>query len=152
MALFDFLKKSKNNVSAVPSSSRNKQNSLAASAGKGFPVPAGAPAKDAYAFSGTADAYFYQLLRNCFSEYEVQRSNEQNQRTTAGSDWSHFLLKQNGALKAVVLVVDKHNWNSQEISDTQYYCKHRRIPCVRFIRQFRNDAGYVVDRIRKSLR
>ena len=63
-----------------------------------------------------------------------------------------FLLSKNGAPKLGILLCDKYLWNTEQIQATMADCKTAKIPCLRFMREFRNDANYVTDRIRKSLR
>lgn len=141
MGLFSFLNKRKG------SSAGSRQNQR--QAGRIFPVPAGAPAADAYAFSGTPDEYFSRTLRNCFPGYDVQPSTNVNSGT---GDWVYFLLVKNKTPKAAIFLVDRYSWNTREIANAMDHCKRNRIPCVRFIRQFRNQAGYIVERINGVLR
>ena len=63
-----------------------------------------------------------------------------------------FLLRQNGAPKVGIILCGKYQWDTVAIANTREACKKANIPCLRFMREFRNDAGYVTDRIRKALR
>ena len=63
-----------------------------------------------------------------------------------------FLLRKNGAPKAGIILCGKYEWNTEKIYSTMEACKKAKIPCLRFMREFRNDAGYVTARIRKALR
>ena len=112
----------------------------------------GAPAADAYAFRGTVDEYFRQILSNCFPGYSVQCSTSVTAGLTGAQDWGYFTLIKNGKPCAVILLVDKYHWHTQEIIDAMKQCQRSRIPCLRFIRQFRNQAGYVIGRINGVLR
>lgn len=63
-----------------------------------------------------------------------------------------FLLRQNGVPKAGIILCGKYEWDMEPIQNTMEACKKAKIPCLRFMREFRNDAGYVTQRIRKALR
>lgn len=190
----------------------NRQTSLA----QKQQAPAGAPAADAYAFRGSVDNYFLQLLQSAFPEYQVDRKvnladmNTSTSNTTgwtctcgvintgkfctgcggskpAETGWTcvcgahntgkfcsdcgkpkparksavsvpkdseplTFLLRQNGTPKAGIILCGKYAWNTEQIYSTMEACKKANIPCLRFMREFRNDAGYVTARIRKALR
>lgn len=63
-----------------------------------------------------------------------------------------FLLRKNGTAKAAILLCDKNRWNVYAIRNTIGACEKAGIPCLRFIRQFRNRGDYVVDRIKDTLR
>jgi hypothetical protein len=63
-----------------------------------------------------------------------------------------FLLRQNGVPKMGIILCGKNSWNTEQIRSTMSACKQAKIPCLRFMREFRNDAGYVAERIRKALR
>ena len=63
-----------------------------------------------------------------------------------------FLLRQNGEPKLGIILCGKHEWDDEPIRSTMEACGKAKIPCLRFMREFRNDAGYVTNRIRKALR
>ena len=63
-----------------------------------------------------------------------------------------FLLSKNGAPTLGILLCDKHFWDTDQVQAAMNACKAANVPCLRFMREFRNDADYVTDRIRKSLR
>lgn len=63
-----------------------------------------------------------------------------------------FLLRRSGAPNVGIILCGKYEWNTEAIHNTREACKKANIPCLRFMREFRNDAGYVTDRIRKVLR
>lgn len=64
----------------------------------------------------------------------------------------NFLLRQNGKPKAGIILCDKHEWDTEQISITMEACRKAGIPCLRFFREFRNEVDYVTQRIRKALR
>jgi len=144
MGLFSFLNKRKGNSS---SSRRNQRQ-----AGRIYPVPAGAPAADAYAFNGSVDEYFNRILNNCFPGYTVRTAPTNPGLNTGKSGCSCWLLCRDGSPRAAILLVDKNRWHTADILDTMRDFNQKRIPCLRFIRQFRNQAGYILERINGILR
>ena len=103
-------------------------------------------AADAYTYRGSVEDYFLEVLQRAFPDYHIH----QNPRT---SDTEHLtiLLHQNGGLKAVLILCDKNKFDTQQIRDTMDSCMMTGVPCLRFMREFRNDANYVTQRIRKAL-
>ncbi len=189
-----------------------KQNSLS----QQKTAPAGAPAADAYAFRGSVDKYFLNLLQSSFPEYQLEQKvtlNAMDTGSAPATGWScscgvintgkfctecgrtrpaengwtcvcgehntgkfcadcgkprpaaravvntpknsqplSFLLRQNGEPKLGIILCGKYEWDMEPIQNTMEACKKAKIPCLRFMREFRNDAGYVTNRIRKALR
>lgn len=63
-----------------------------------------------------------------------------------------FVLYQNGTPAAAVILCGKYEWNNEQIRATMAACKKAKVPCLRFIKEFRNSADYVVGRINSVLR
>lgn len=156
---------------------------------KTYAPVADAPAADAYAYSGSADRYFSDLLHSCFpdctvrenvpptslgrstgtvswecscgsantgkfcSECGVPRPNA-SQRIVADSSTVNlsFVFYRNSQPLAAVILCSKYQWDTVAIANTMEACKKAKIPCLRFMREFRNSADYVVDRINSVLR
>lgn len=185
----------------VPSASQNKQaakapvRKSAGSAGKSSSISknsssaSGAPACDAYHYSGSVERYFSELLQGCFPECTVREnvSPASLRRGSGAASWEcrcgtantgkfcsecgkprpgaaglfnvaqdavnlSFVLYRNGAPAAAIILCSKYEWDSVAIHLAMDACKQANIPCLRFYEQFRNDAGYVTQRIRSVLR
>jgi spore maturation protein CgeB len=63
-----------------------------------------------------------------------------------------FVLYRNSQPLAAVILCSKYQWDTVAIANTMEACKKAKIPCLRFMREFRNSADYVVDRINSVLR
>ena len=63
-----------------------------------------------------------------------------------------FLLRSGTQPQLAILLCDKNRWNNLAMRNTMEACKHAGIPCLRFIRDFRNRGDYVVERIQSALR
>ena len=63
----------------------------------------------------------------------------------------NFLLRQGGTPKLGIILCHKDAWNTEQITNTMEACKKANIPCLRFMREFRNDPAYVTQRIRNTL-
>ena len=63
-----------------------------------------------------------------------------------------FVLYKDNTPKCAIILVDKDQWMIPEVVEAIQDCSNAGIPCLRFMEQFRNEAGYVVDRVRKALR
>lgn len=152
------------------------------------PVP-NAPAADAYAYAGSAERYFAELLSNVFPDYTISRdiSPASLARPTGNTSWEcrcgtantgkfcsecgkarpngpgrtgatkaagnlSFVFYRNGIPCAAVILCGKYEWNRPEIAAAISACQKANVPCLRFIKEFRNSADYVVDRINSVLR
>lgn len=62
-----------------------------------------------------------------------------------------FVLRQNGQPRLGIHLCGKNEWNSEPVLQVVDCCKTAGYPCLCFYTEFRNEAGYVVDRIRNAL-
>lgn len=114
------------------------------------PVPAGAPAADAYAFRGTAEEYFAKILSGCFPQYEVQRQVRIAEEGTDSIPLT-FQLCQQGQPVLAVIVCDKHLYGYKRFRNTVNACKLKGLPVQCYYTQFRNEANYVTERLGQVL-
>lgn len=178
----------------VPSASESKQTvkksgKKPAAGRKNYPPVPNAPAPDAYAYSGSVERYFSELLHSCFPSCAVQEnvSPASLSRLSGSVSWAcecgvantgkfcsecgkprpassaqistdgngaklSFVLYQNGTPAAAVILCNKYAWDTAQVRGTIEACRKANIPCLRFMKEFRNSAGYVVDRINSVLR
>lgn len=185
----------------VPSASECKQKSSSTgnvgmnsakrhfSEPKNYPPVPNAPAADAYAYRGSVERYFSELLNGCFPAFTIRENVESvsmgcpsgamsweckcgtantgkfcsecgrrrpaaSVRNSAGTGTANlsFVLYQNGTPVAAVILCGKHEWDNQQITGAMNACRNANIPCLRFMKEFRNSAGYVVERINSVLR
>ncbi len=147
MALMNFLKKVKNVVDTVSAVAGQVQNSSGSPAVEPK-VPAGAPAPDGYSFRGTVDDYFAQLIATNFPQYRVFRNEPMAGHQNVPVS---FLLFQNGEAKLAVILCGSQEYRTRRVQSTVDACIFRNIPYQRYYRDFRNEASYVVGRIRSAL-
>lgn len=178
----------------VPSVSESKQpvrmpRKKAAAASKHYPPVPNAPAPDAYAYSGSVERYFSELLHSCFPSCTVRENVSPASliRPSGSVSWEcecgvantgkfcsecgkprptspaqisadgtgaklSFVLYQNGTPAAAVILCSKYAWDTEQVRGTMEDCRKANIPCLRFMKEFRNSAGYVVDRVNSVLR
>lgn len=115
---------------------------------RNFDVP-GAPAVDAYAYKGTQEAYFYELLTCAFPEYEVQRGMSMH-RGENFADVS-FLMIKDGEPKLAILLGDSNAGKKGPFNTTRYLLEKKGIPVQFYINTFRNKASYVYSRVSDAL-
>jgi hypothetical protein len=63
-----------------------------------------------------------------------------------------FVLYKNGQPQLGIHLCGKNEWDSEPVLQIVDSCKQAGYNCLCFYEEFRNEAGYVVDRIRKALR
>ncbi|MBQ7345111.1 MAG: hypothetical protein IJW45_03495 [Oscillospiraceae bacterium] len=134
---------------AVPTQSATTPR--AQTQGCATPVPAGAPAVDAYAYQGDTVDYFARLLAGCFPQYQICRD---YRVPASGAEAAPvtFLLQDGPQPVLAVIVCSKKQFGHKSIEDTVRGCEKQGIPAQCYYKEFRNAAGYVVDRVRKALR
>lgn len=106
------------------------------------------PVINAYQYNGTTGAYFLHLLAQYFRDYNIATDSICNQ-TKQPVD---FLLYQSGKPKIAIFLLHSSNSkgrNRVERAKTQL--APDGIACVHFYENYRNDAPYVVERIRQAL-
>lgn len=111
-------------------------------------APAPRSGVDSYSYRGSVDSYFEEVLRDTFPAYTVRS----NVMLAPASEPISFGLYRDGELKVAIMLCYKDQWNTKDIRETFRACDRSRIPCLRFMREFRNDKTYVVNRISKALR
>lgn len=72
--------------------------------------------------------------------------------SVSGKGDLNFVILQNGVPKAAIILCDKNRWDTKEIREAMDLCRRRRLPCLRFMREFRNTAEYVTTRISREMR
>ena len=63
-----------------------------------------------------------------------------------------FTLRRSGRPVLGIHLCGKNEWNSDKVLQTVDSCKAAGFPCLCFYTEFRNEAGYVIDRINGALR
>ena len=106
------------------------------------------PGVNAYQFPGTLDAYFTHVLQQNFADYTLQTQvAKEGLRLPA-----NYLLLKNGQPVVAIYVI------SCDDSSARYQAQkaveifgQAGIGCTHFYSEYRNDAQYVVDRIRSVM-
>lgn len=62
-----------------------------------------------------------------------------------------FVLRQNGQAVLGIHLCGKNEWNSEPVLQVVDDCRSSGYDCLCFYTEFRNEAGYVVDRVRNAL-
>ena len=63
-----------------------------------------------------------------------------------------FLLLKDGQPKLAIILVSKVKYKCKAVRSTMTNCDTHGIPCLRFFPEFRNQADYVISRIRREIR
>lgn len=72
---------------------------------------------------------------------------------TSGSSGSvTFALYEGSTPKCAIILCPSNDWDSDPVESAMAACASAGIPCLRFMENFRNQSGYVVNRIRKAMR
>lgn len=64
----------------------------------------------------------------------------------------NFLLLKDGQPKLAIILISKKYYSKKAVRSTMTNCDIHGIPCLRFFPEFRNEAGYVVNRVRDAMR
>lgn len=106
------------------------------------------PTANAYRFSGSVEGYFAEVLQKHFPEYTLQKQ----------VDWPGlkipvtFMLLKNGRPVVAIFVFDSHDARSRyQAQKAEKLIGGAYIGCTHFFKDYRNDADYVVDRIRSAM-
>lgn len=106
------------------------------------------PVENAYNFQGDVYAYFAELLRREFSDYELRCNVQQDELNIPVS----FMLCRGGKpVTAVLLVNSNDNKGRYQTEKARRVFAPKGITCTHFYENYRNDAPYVIDRIRGIL-
>ncbi len=174
-------------VPSVPKGKQPKTRRTPPRKPSAYPPVSGAPAADAYAYSGSVEHYFAELLRSCFPDCTLgenvfpstlghttcaaswecrcgtantgnfcsgcgkPRPNDAGRHMAESPNLSYVLYRNERPIAAVILC-GKYEWNTQQILNTMEACEDSGVPCLRFMKEFRNSANYVVGRINSVLR
>ena len=107
-----------------------------------------------YNYPGDAVDYFFGLLSESFPGYQVEK-NVAAGRLGIGSAFQdmpkNILLSKAGSPALLVLLLPKNGYRLKRIDDLKGRCEQAGIAHMQFFLEFRNEAGYVVNRIRKAL-
>ena len=140
----DAIDKAVNTVSDTVSSAVNNAG----------PTSASAPAPDTRAEDTGTNEYFRGVIDSNIDGVEVRenvRLRELVDNVPERSVDIDLLILKDGVPKAAVLLVPKHGYKSLAVTNTMQECESQGIRPMRFMREFRNDAGYVADRIKAAL-
>lgn len=106
------------------------------------------PVANAYNYQGTVNEYFESLLREEFSQFEIRKDVKHRELELPVS----FLLSQNGKpLLAVFLIHSQDSEESRMLRAASHVLKRMGIGCTHFYKNYRNDASYVVERVRNEI-
>lgn len=103
------------------------------------------PAEDGYSYKGSVDSYFMNLFTKHFPDLRVFR----NKRMAGPNDVPvTFLLCRDDTPVLAIILCDSKEYDKEWITNTMKACEDYSIPVQRYYRDFRNEASYVVKRIR----
>lgn len=107
-----------------------------------------------YNYPGDAMDYFFGLLSESFPSYHVEK-NVTASRLGIGSASQdmpkNLLLSKAGSPALLILLLPKNSYRLKRITELKQQCESVGISHMQFFLEFRNEAGYVVNRIRKAL-
>ena len=107
-----------------------------------------------YNYPGEAEDYFSGLLHESFPGYTVEKNVDAGRLGIGGISQDmpkNILLAKAGSPALLVLLLPKNGYRLKRIDDLKARCAQAGIAHMQFFLEFRNEAGYVVDRIRKAL-
>ncbi len=100
-------------------------------------------------------AYFEDIIRANLPEMDISRDvplSSVSGDSPAKQMPITLLLRRGGAPVLAILLVDKDRYRVYSVLNTLNSCEGAGIPAIRFMKEFRNDPGYVVGRIRAVAR
>lgn len=107
-----------------------------------------APVANAYRFPGSVEDYFEDLLRKNFGEYTLQKQVECPGIKIPVS----FMLLQNNRPVVAIFIFDSSDARSRyQAQKAEKIFGSAVIGCTHFFKEYRNDAPYVIDRIRAAM-
>lgn len=106
------------------------------------------PAINAYRCDGSVEGYFADLLGKNFAEYQIDKQVEWPGLKIPVT----FMLLKNNRPAMAVFVFDSHDTKSRyQAQKAQKLFDSCAIGCTHFFKDYRNDAPYVIDRIRAAM-
>lgn len=106
------------------------------------------PVANAYNYPGTVREYFSHLLLGTFGEYEIRGNVPKDGLNIP----VHYLFCRGGKPVLAVFLIDSND------SNARYYVEKAArmfalegVSCTHFYENYRNDAPYVIDRVRSAL-
>lgn len=106
------------------------------------------PVANAYNYPGTVQEYFSHLLSSAFGEYEIRRDVSRE-----GVDIPvHYLFCRGGRpVLAVFLIHSNDKKACSQMKKAERIFPLEGVSCTHFYENYRNDAPYVIDRVRGVL-
>lgn len=106
------------------------------------------PVANAYNYPGTVREYFSHLLKATFAEYEIREDVSRNEINIPIS----YLFCRYGKPVLAVFLLDSYDSRSRyQVEKATRLFAPEGIVCTHFYDNYRNDAPYVIDRIRGAL-
>ena len=106
------------------------------------------PVANAYNYPGTVQEYFSQLLRSEFSQYEFRENVVRSELKIP----VNYLLCRGGKAVLAVMLVDSNSSSARSQADkAARLFASEGAACICFFENYRNDAPYVIARVRKAL-
>ncbi len=106
------------------------------------------PVANAYNYPGTVLEYFSRLLRATFSEYEIREDVSRNEISIP----IRYLFCRYGKPVLALFLLDSNDSQSRyQVEKATRLLAPEGIVCTHFYDNYRNDAPYVIDRIRGAL-
>lgn len=106
------------------------------------------PVANAYNYPGTAGEYISHLLSGTFMDYEICENVPRDGLNIP----ARFLLYRDGKpVLAVFLIHSNDNKGRSQVRKAVRIFASEGIACTHFYENYRNDAPYVIDRVRSAL-
>ena len=106
------------------------------------------PVANAYNYPGTVKEYFSHLLLGTFGEYEIR-----GDVTKDGVDIpvDYLFCKGGKPVLAVFLIQSNPYKERSQVRKAERIFAPEGVACTHFYENYRNDAPYVIDRVRDAL-
>lgn len=106
------------------------------------------PLANAFDFPGTDQEYFSELLRREFSQYALRENVRHRELTIPIS----CVLCRGDSPVAAIFLVGRSDTNAQyQVNKASQILTPLGVPCLSFVTGCRNDASYVIQRVRGVL-
>lgn len=105
---------------------------------------------DVYAYRGRDEDYFAGVFTTCFPDYQIQR-NVSIQGQEGESIPVEFLFSREGRPCLAVFLRYSDKWRKKEVAYLKSACRYQGMEGIVLIRNFRNTALYVCDRVESVL-
>ena len=106
------------------------------------------PVANAYRFEGSVEAYFADLLQKNFGEYTLQQN---MQWPGLDKPITFMLMKDLRPVMAIFVVSSDDSSGRYWAEKAAKYFAQAGIGCTHFYKDYRNDAPYVIKRIREAM-